>query len=60
MHVTLGWLRAVPENNVQGGETALTFRRDWVVGVRGKILHWVVGKNPALGGGVDKKVGESA
>ena len=67
--------RAVPENNVQRGETALTFRRDWMVGsgkkyctgwwgykhpdivmkgtrkifrrdwvveVQEKILHWVV------------------
>lgn len=29
-------LRAVPENNIQGGEPTLIFRRDWVVGVAKK------------------------
>ena len=36
-------VRAVPENNVQGGETALRKSRHRVLGVSKKILHRVLG-----------------
>ena len=42
-------VRAVPENNVQGGETALRFRRDRVLGVSKKILHGVFESRRGLG-----------
>ena len=49
MNLYMRLLRAVLENNVQRGEPQRTFRRDWVVGVREKILHWVVGVKKKLG-----------